>query len=122
MRLAASAVVILAQSMEARHVPADLKLSAISGLAAALGGCATYGSPGRNIAYFAVPCNTPGAFVAQPLSDPEAPPATPVPAAQTQGAQACLIAVPTRDLAYNARYRGGGGYYDLWIGVEKGPR
>ena len=85
--------------------PQILKFSAISGLAAALGGCATYGPPSRNIAYFAVPCNTPGAFVAQPLSTPDAP----VPATQTQSAQACLIAVPARDLAYNARYRGGGG-------------
>ena len=92
--------------------PQILKFSAISGLAAALGGCATYGPPSRNIAYFAVPCNTPGAFVAQPLSTPDAP----VPATQTQSAQACLIAVPARDLAYNARYRGGGGYYDPYYG------
>lgn len=92
--------------------PQILKLSALSGLAAALGGCATYGPPSRNIAYFAVPCNTPGAFVAQPLSAPDAPPATPGPGGPggpaAQNVQACMIAVPAQNLAYNARYRGAG--------------
>ena len=100
--------------------PQILKLSALSGLAAALGGCATYGPPSRNIAYFAVPCNTPGAFVAQPLSAPDAPPATPGPGGPggpaAQNVQACMIAVPAQNLAYNARYRGGGGYYDPYYG------
>lgn len=72
--------------------PQILKLSAISGLAAALGGCATYGPPSRNIAYFAVPCNTPGAFVAQPLSAPDAPPAAPVPAARKRPVFSALLA------------------------------
>jgi hypothetical protein len=80
MRLAALAtIVIRPKRWRLSHVTADSKLSALSGLAAALGGCATYGPPSRNIAYFAVPCNTPGAFVAQPLSAPDAPPATPGP-------------------------------------------
>ena len=96
--------------------PQILRLSTIPGLAAALGGCATYGPPNRNIAYFAVPCNTPGAFAAQSLSAPDAPPATPVPAAQPQNVQACMIAVPAQSLAYTSRYRGGGGYYDPYYG------
>lgn len=104
-----------------RMSPQILKLSALSGLAAALGGCATYGPPSRNIAYFAVPCNTPGAFVAQPLSAPDAPPATPGPGGPggpaAQNVQACMIAVPAQNLAYNARYRGGRGLLRslLWL-------
>lgn len=45
----------------------------ISAAALTLGGCATYTSTPEKIAYFIVPCNTPGAFVAQPVSTADMP-------------------------------------------------
>lgn len=45
----------------------------ISAAAITLGGCATYTNTPQKIAYFIVPCNTPGAFVAQPVNTADTP-------------------------------------------------
>lgn len=45
----------------------------ISVAAITLSGCATYANTPQKIAYFIVPCNTHGAFVAQPASTADTP-------------------------------------------------
>lgn len=45
----------------------------ISAASVALGGCATYTGAPQKIAYFIVPCDTPGAFTAQPVSADDTP-------------------------------------------------
>lgn len=103
-----------------------------------LGGCATYAPRPSAYSYFAVPCDTPGAIRAVPISPPDGPPgetsaALPapvppqavVPAAPGSAAQAgasdCLIAVADRGRgwrgagyyggSYPYRYRSPYGYY-----------
>lgn len=64
---------------------------------ALLGGCATTGSSSR-YAYYRVPCNTPGAVVAEPALPPPAP-------ANAAATPTCVVAVA------NSSYRAGYGPY-----------
>lgn len=44
------------------------KAMLIAAAAATLGGCSSYGNERPRLAYFIVPCNTPGAIAAQPVN------------------------------------------------------
>ena len=86
-----------------------------------VGGCATL--PGtERFAYYQVPCETPGAIVARPLSPEESPaagtPAPPSPTPQqaatvgTSAQNTCVVPVSLAGSGYGRRfYPGGGGYY-----------
>lgn len=92
-------------------------------LLAVLGGCTTYPAARPAFAYYAVPCSTPGAFVAEPVETPTpsngAQASLPVPsppaasAAETSKAspQKCMIAAPIGQARYSAGYYGRG-YFD----------
>jgi hypothetical protein len=103
----------------------------ISAAAITLSGCATYTNTPQKIAYFIVPCNTPGAFAAQPVNTVDTPvidlaqklaSASTVGSEQiTKAATTCLIAASNArpwDSAYSGygyppyysrpRYYGGG--------------
>lgn len=70
-----------------------------------LGGCASYQSERPNLAYFVVPCSTPGAFPAQLLNTAEdgvtaasrdlPPDPAKAVAAGSKGASTCLVAAAT---------------------------
>ena len=88
-----------------------------------LGGCTTYNAPRPAFAYYAVPCSTPGAFVAKPIEDiiptkstQASPPAPSRPAASLEetskaSSQTCMIPISIRQARSSARYDGSG-YFD----------
>jgi hypothetical protein len=87
-----------------------------------LAGCATSG-PAR-LAYYKVPCSTPGAVVAQPLlaTAPSLPQASPAPNGSEEST--CIVAVSNDVRSYRA-YAGAPGHYgrpfgSLGIGVGFG--
>lgn len=85
-----------------------LKISAMAAISIALlSGCATTSSPAR-IAYYKVPCGTPGAVVAEPVLEDPAAASQELPAgAEGSAAATCIVGVsdPSRG------YRGFPGYY-----------
>lgn len=87
--------------------------------AGALGGCASYARERPKLAYFIVPCNTPGAFSAQPVNTADdIPAATPqdllpetmkvAPADEPKGAATCLIAAANGTPTWVPAYSGYG--------------
>lgn len=100
-----------------------IRLSLAPAMVLALGGCTTYAAQRPAFAYYAVPCSTPGAFVAEPIGAPDpsygsqAPlPAPPPPTTATQANQSapptCMIAASIERARYSGNYYGGRGYYD----------
>lgn len=100
-------------------VIATAKLLAVSAALLAVSGCATYQSRPQ-LVYYAVPCNTPGAFEAQlapvtsqaaanaPLGAPSMPAETET---STAPAPTCLVATQINDRSYASGYGGYGPYY-----------
>lgn len=90
-----------------------LKLVAVvAAPVALLGGCATTHTHAR-LAYYKVPCNTPGAVIAEPivLDDPAAPiPAPSTPATPAASPRLCVIAVSDSRSGYAGGYGGYGAY------------
>jgi len=100
------------------------RLSLGSAVLLTLGGCTTYTVSHPAVAYYAVPCSTPGAFVAEPIDardptyGPQVPPPPPpspsatAPQASNQPPPTCMIAAPISQARYFDGYYGGRGYYD----------
>lgn len=101
----------------------SIKLSGAPVFLAVLGGCTTYNAPRPAFAYYAVPCSTPGAFVAEPIeaiipaNSTQASPSVPSrPAASLEettkaSLQTCMITTSIRQPRYSAGYFGSG-YFD----------
>lgn len=102
-----------------------LKIVALSGGVIAISGCATTAQPTR-LAYYKVPCSTPGAVVAEPISldgpvaRPGGTPATATPPA-AEVAKTCVVAVADARSANRFGYPGfyGRPYYGS-IGIGFG--
>jgi hypothetical protein len=87
--------------------------------AALLGGCMTTSPP--RLAYFRVPCDTPGAVVATPIAlEPgqgtgnaggAASSAVPAASAKTDSPATCVVAVADASSGYRGSYYSGRGYY-----------
>lgn len=96
------------------------KAVAVSAAALAVSGCATYASRPPQLVYYAVPCDTPGAFQAQ-LSPASLQPtfgAAPGDAPRSVEGQAsagaaptCLVAAQVNDRGYANDYGGYGPYF-----------
>ncbi len=99
---------------------ATARLAAASAALLAISGCATYQSQQPQLVYYAVPCNTPGAFKAQ-LSSATAQLAanasrgtssTAVEAqANAASSPTCLVAAQLDDRSYARNYGNYGSYY-----------
>lgn len=103
-----------------------LKLSLGPVLVLVLSGCTTYAPQRPVFAYYAVPCSTPGAFVAEtpvPTYNPQAAPpaaAPPAGAAPPEASKAlpptCMIAAPIGRNRYSDGYYGRGYHDPHWSG------
>lgn len=105
----------------------SFKLSLGSVMVVVLGGCTTYAAQRPAFAYYAVPCSTPGAFVAQPVEapattyNPQA--AAPAGVAPQEASKAspptCMIAAPIARNGYAGGYYGRGYYDPYWSGYGR---
>ena len=87
------------------------KAMALAAAAGSLGGCASFASERPKVAYFIVPCNTPGAFPAQPFNAADGIPAVTPQEPETDAPKeeaTCLIGAADPTLTWIPAYSGYG--------------